>query len=175
MLVHHSPGGLLWLESAGGPLIVLPARHLRSWGGCWRPRAATDYDRACGVRGYQGVIAAGAGDALVLGDCPLLTAPCRLGGVRYLLRWGFASGEAEMLAAFRAAAASLVAAERAVCRHPGGRAVLFDSALAGRRAAGGVSFRLAAGRYEVAACVWEGGEVGFTAHAFRQTASDARD
>ena len=45
--------------------------------------------------------------------------------------------------------------------------MLFDSALAGRRPAGGVSFRLAAGRYEVAACVWEGGEVGFTAHAFR--------
>ena len=158
---------LRWVQSAGGPLVVLPARYRRSWGGCWRPRSATDYDRACGVPGYQGVLAAGAGDALVLGDTPDLTAPCRLGGVRYLLRWGFAPNEAEMLAAFRAAAPTLAADERCVFRHPGGWVVLFDAALTWCLSSRGVSFRLAAGRYEVAACVWERGEVGFTAHAFR--------
>src|SRR5438128_2525114 len=93
------PRRLRWVQSLGGPLVVLPARHLAAWGGCVRPRSATDYDRACGVYGYQGVIPAGAGEALVIGDMPLLTAPCRLAGIRYLVRWLYAPSEAELLAA----------------------------------------------------------------------------
>jgi Immunity protein 21 len=159
---------LRWVQSGGGPLVVLPQSHLASWGGSNRPRPADDYGRACGVPGYQGVLAAGAAEALVLGDVPLLTAPCRLDGVRYLLRWLYAPGEAELLAAFRAAAPSLAAVEVSAFRHPGGRAMLFDAAMPGRsRVRGGVAFRLAAGRYDVVASVWEMDEVGFVSHALR--------
>jgi hypothetical protein len=100
---------LTWIESNGGPLVVLPRALLAAWRGTddplpgeaieatfrWNPGGvATDYDRACDVRDYAGVIAVGSGEALVLADEPLPTTwlPGHRGGV--FVRWRFGPDEA---------------------------------------------------------------------------------
>src|SRR6185295_11862206 len=77
------------VASCGGPILVLPKNLVRFWEGCHEPSGgrvveaifradpdggpATDYDRACDVAGYLGVIPVGTGTGLVLGDQPLST------------------------------------------------------------------------------------------------------
>lgn len=114
---------LRWMASNGGPLLLVPGEHLASWGGIDPPRdgrrieakfrcfpddLATDYDRACDVEGYLGLLDIGAGQGLVLGDEPCRTAWLEsmarhdgdedsvLGGM--LVRWVYGNSEAEALA-----------------------------------------------------------------------------
>ncbi|MEU1151370.1 Imm21 family immunity protein, partial [Streptomyces sp. NPDC005863] len=54
---------LVWVESMGGPLIVVPVSALPSWGGCTGSGLMAgdatdpdDYDRACAVDDLAGVI-----------------------------------------------------------------------------------------------------------------------
>ena len=68
---------------------------------------ATDYDRACDVEGYLGLLDIGAGQGLVLGDEPDSTAWQSFGtsGDReevtggILIRWVYANSEADVMAA----------------------------------------------------------------------------
>ncbi|WP_327374302.1 Imm21 family immunity protein [Thermomonospora echinospora] len=68
-----------WVESMGGPLIVVPVSALAGWGGCTMTGmvngdgdVADDYDRACAVEDLAGVIAVGRAGAqgLVLAEEP---------------------------------------------------------------------------------------------------------
>lgn len=81
---------LHWVSSDGAPLLLLPGEHLSSWGGVEPPadgqpikaifrwghldNVTTDYDRACDVEGYLGMLEIGTGHGLVLGDEPDTTA-----------------------------------------------------------------------------------------------------
>ena len=72
---------ITWVNSGGGPLIVIPVEVAHLWRGdgglgcpmgtCrWSGRRVlkhTDYGRACGVDDYLGVLAVGPGECLVLG------------------------------------------------------------------------------------------------------------
>jgi hypothetical protein len=105
------------LEHAAGPLLLLPESLLSEWSGIdvpayraisalfrWNAKEprASDYDRACDVDDYVGVIAVGYGFGLVLGDVPASTRwmPEPAGGI--LARWEYAESEAEMNAALAA-------------------------------------------------------------------------
>ena len=98
----RQPNRWKWLESGGGPLILLPD------GLPWRgapfnadPLSTEhDYGRACAVRDYAGVVQAGRGTALILSDEPLATAwvPSPTGG--RLVRWGHAPDETAAIDAF---------------------------------------------------------------------------
>jgi hypothetical protein len=81
-----------WISSAGGPLIVLPDSLRPQWRGVKQGGgiAASDYELACGVDGYVGVIRKAGQEILVLGDEPLQTAVAWLGGRPCLVRWAFA-------------------------------------------------------------------------------------
>lgn len=81
-----------WISSAGGPLIVLPDSLRSQWQGvrAGGEGATSDYELACGVDGYVGVIRKEGHEILVLGDEPLQTAVARLGGRPCLVRWAFA-------------------------------------------------------------------------------------
>jgi hypothetical protein len=73
------------IGTTGGPLIIMPSILLNDWFGCFdapTPREATfrfsdpdapatDYDRACDISDYLGMIPVGEGKALVLGDYPV--------------------------------------------------------------------------------------------------------
>ncbi|MFJ9417241.1 Imm21 family immunity protein [Streptomyces sp. NPDC101227] len=98
--------GLEWVESMGGPLIVLPVSALQDWGGCTEEGLiigdsddVDDYDRACAVEDLAAVIDAGAtgARALVLGDEPATT--CYLPERHAFIRWLAADSDAELLAA----------------------------------------------------------------------------
>ena len=67
---------LHWVETAGGPHLVLPEKYAAAWEGCSTPSGgriveatfrcdpggpATDYDRACSVAGWIGAIPVGRG------------------------------------------------------------------------------------------------------------------
>jgi Immunity protein 21 len=98
-----------WLENAAGPLLLLPDSLLSEWSGIdvpdfrvvearfrWsdREKRACDYDRACDVDDYAGVIPVGCGEGLVLGDEPARTTWLArpFGGL--FARWEYAeSGE----------------------------------------------------------------------------------
>src|SRR5260370_41091178 len=82
-------GALQWMQSNGGPLLLVSGEPLPSWEGTefpsdgrqieaqfrWNGQAApaTGYDRACDVKEYVGLLTIGVGQGLVLGDEPLST------------------------------------------------------------------------------------------------------
>ncbi|ALP00027.1 hypothetical protein SHL15_9108 [Streptomyces hygroscopicus subsp. limoneus] len=85
----------------GGPLIVVPESSVRAWGGCTEDGSVLgdadgrdDYDRACEVEDWAGVIAVGVGavTALVLADEPAKT--CFLPEKLLFVRWLAADSEA---------------------------------------------------------------------------------
>jgi len=103
--------GLTWIESNGGPLLVLPCSLLSAWRGTddpspgekveatfrWNPAGvATDYDRACDVSDFAGVIPVGSGEALVLADEPLPTTWLPAGDGGSLARWRFGPDQASV-------------------------------------------------------------------------------
>ncbi|WP_405983349.1 Imm21 family immunity protein [Streptomyces sp. NBC_00872] len=133
--VHADPS---WVRSMGGPLIVVPASALDRWSGCTEDgvilggtAVSDDYDRACDVEGWAGVISVGTGAAaLVLADEPATTR--YLPEQRVFLRRLAADSEAELL---EAAGAVLddPATDWEDCGiwETDGAAVLMDSAEAG--------------------------------------------
>lgn len=114
-------GDLIWLESGGGPLLLIPGQYLSAWGGCepdderhivakfrFDPQGpATDYDRACDVEGDLGLISIGNGQGLVLGDEAMATAwlPSSTSGSEneaaggIFIRWEYANSEADVVSA----------------------------------------------------------------------------
>lgn len=129
----------VWVESMGGPLIVVPVSALVAWRGCTENgvmagegTATDDYDRACAVDDLAGVIDVGesGAQALVLADEPATS--------RYwiehraFLRWLGATSEAGL----KAAAETVLADPATPWEECGtwvsnGPAVLMDSAEAG--------------------------------------------
>ncbi len=96
----------VWVESLGGPLIVVPVSALASWGGCTESglmagdaTTPDDYDRACAVDELAGVISLDeiGAQALVLADEPATS--CYLPQHRAFLRWLAADSEAGLRAA----------------------------------------------------------------------------
>lgn len=112
-------GSMTWFEGNGGPLLLLSHEYMRYWEGIRPPtdrniRAnfrwgypnapATDYDRACDVNDWLGLIEIDKGKGLVLGDEPLRTTwkPIETGeAVGMLIRWLYAENEEEVLEALR--------------------------------------------------------------------------
>lgn len=128
-----------WVESIGGPLIVVAVSTLTSWSGCTESgltpggaSAPDGYDRACAVDDLAGLISIdeNGGQALVLADEPATT--CYLPQHRAFLRWLAAETEAGL----RAAADAVLAAPATVWEECGtwvtdGPVLLMDSSRMG--------------------------------------------
>ncbi|MEU1854353.1 Imm21 family immunity protein [Streptomyces sp. NPDC019990] len=129
----------VWVESMGGPLIVVPVSALGAWRGCTESgvmagdaTAPDDYDRACAVDDLAGVITVGdnGARALVLADEPATS--CYLPECRAFLRWLAADSEAGLRTAADAVLADPATAwEECGTWVSDGSAVLMDSAEAG--------------------------------------------
>ncbi|MEU0038530.1 Imm21 family immunity protein [Streptomyces sp. NPDC006333] len=136
---HASRTSPVWVESMGGPLIVIPVSALPAWRGCTETgvmagdaTAPDDYDRACAVDDLAGVITVGehGAQALVLADEPATS--CYLPEHRAFLRWLAADSEAELTAAAGAVLADPATAwEECGTWSSDGPATLMDSAEAG--------------------------------------------
>jgi hypothetical protein len=156
MLHRGSDDGLLWLESNGGPLLLLDQSWLPAWNGysdAALPVDApgTDYARACAVDDYLGLLTIGFGAGLVLGDEPLMTAwwPSfdQPGGT--LIRWRWANDEAVWRDALSRLASLPWSNPSVVLPVPTGHAVLFDAADPGWDIKESLTLELAPGTYEV--------------------------
>jgi hypothetical protein len=84
-----------WIESAGGPLIVMP----RSVSPSWKGTAGEDYQEACNVEDYLGLVARDWGAVVVLGDAPLRTAVIHQPDGPAIVRWIYAPNEVRLRAA----------------------------------------------------------------------------
>ncbi|MEV5676483.1 Imm21 family immunity protein [Streptomyces sp. NPDC052179] len=123
----------------GGPLIVVPVSRLVRWGGCTESGmvigdtdAPDDYDRACQVEVFAGLLAIDeqGAQALVLADEPAST--CYLHEHRAFLRWLAADSETDLIAAAEAVLADPASKwEECGTWETDGPAVLIDSASAG--------------------------------------------
>ncbi|MFD5891994.1 Imm21 family immunity protein [Streptomyces sp. NPDC060334] len=136
---------LTWLETEGGPVVVVPRAAL------WHSSGTEgDYDRACEVMDFLGVLALPDGaEALVLGDEPLSTA--YLPEYRVLVRWCYAESEDGVADVIRAGLATAVWEEGPVLSTPGDF-VMFDAAYFGTEVGtltDGTVVELGAGRYRV--------------------------
>ncbi|WP_051810036.1 Imm21 family immunity protein [Actinoplanes subtropicus] len=129
----------VWVESMGGPLLVMPVSALGEWGGCTQEGmlAGTgdvldDYDRACELDGLAGVIAVGGKGrlGLVLADEPART--CYLPEYQTFVRWLGADCEADLVDAAKDLLDDpAVDWEECGIWETDGPAVLMDSATAG--------------------------------------------
>lgn len=159
---------LTWLETGGGPFIVVPRVALPHWSG----GDGGDYDRACEVMDGVGVLALPDGaEALVLGDEPLSTA--YLPELRVLVRWHYAESEEGVADIIRAGLATAEWEEGPVLGTPGDL-VMFDAAYFGTEVGtltDGTVLDLAAGRYRVDSASIEPDDLtSFRAHRFVEPA-----
>ena len=93
--------GLRWIISAGGPLILMESSLLLSWKGVFGSRGeesqTSDYDRACAVDDYVGLIPVDEDFALVFGQEPMDTSWLPLSDTQGLIiRWVWANSEKQV-------------------------------------------------------------------------------
>jgi Immunity protein 21 len=91
---------MYWVNSAGGPLRFLSEMYIPHWQGVTGGRGQeTDYDRACFVTDYIGMITVDDGYGLVLNDEPLQTTwlSSSAGHDGMLVRWRYAADETSIL------------------------------------------------------------------------------
>lgn len=150
---------LVWVDSAGGPLLAAPRAVLDRWEGVADEDADGpvetwgDYGRACSVEGHIGSIPIGDQHGLVLGDEPASTT--FLPDESLFLRWAAAGSESEIVDAARRALRRGVTwddDEDLIWNVPG-TVVLFDSAWPGSELDPGdhLVIDLTPGRYRVRA------------------------
>ena len=79
-----------WISSEGGPLVVIGKSELVNWQGV----DSSDYNRACSVEDYVGLIPVGNSEAIVLGDEPCQTGVVSLNSREVVLaRWVYGEDE----------------------------------------------------------------------------------
>ncbi|MFC7260837.1 MULTISPECIES: immunity 21 family protein [Streptomyces] len=156
MARYADPGAVEWVESGGGPLIAIPEVVLPFWAGADGDDMSSDYDRACDVDGFIGLVPVGDTRALVLGDEPASTSYLPEHGT--FVRWCAAESEEELLAGVPAALEAAVWEPEVQWSVPG-PVVLFDAAWPGTATGRTDHLRvpLEPGRYAVRAAYAEPG------------------
>jgi hypothetical protein len=174
-----------WVETLGGPHLVLPEAHADAWEGnaapskgrviqatfrCDPSSPATDYDRACSIDDWLGVIPVGDGQALVLsGDDTSAAYFCMGTGKDYLLRWLYAPSETDLLDYFYNVCERLEPEKEDEFQHSGGKIFLMDSVDAvGSWATPPSAFVMPRGRYRVLTSYSESEEVYIIVHKLKR-------
>ncbi|GAA2065103.1 hypothetical protein GCM10009801_10150 [Streptomyces albiaxialis] len=124
-----------WVESAGGPLVVVPRAALPSWSGVNGNGTETDYDRACQVDGFAETVETGPHrtyQALVLGGEPAAThfLPVAPGGGVFVRRHAAPSDE-DVLDSVESALDTAVWGSERTWTLPDDGVVVFDAAVPG--------------------------------------------
>jgi hypothetical protein len=158
-----------WVDTTGGPLLLLPEELLPSWRGIegWFDhtdiRDTSDYARACRVEAWLGRIACGKGKGMVLaGDPGMVTwfpNGNRDGGL--LVQWLWAPDEEAIVSAIGSReVADLLAGsaeeEVSFSTGPSGRLMVFDSSCSGDCLENdSLAIELAPGAYQARAFVFK--------------------
>lgn len=83
-----------WINSSGGPLVVVEEAQALLWHGS--NGNPSDYDLACQFSDYASKLALHGTDTLVLGDEPLQTAVATSDSRQLIVRWKWADSEADV-------------------------------------------------------------------------------
>ena len=155
----------MWIETLGGPHVILPEENLHHWRGSegWKdhidPSDTSDYARACRVDSWLGLLGCGGGDALVLsedfGPVAWLQGEDQSGGL--LIQWLGFDEEKDILLAINSpklaeALGSADAESIEFATGPSGALRLFDAAERGDDISGeSAKLRVRPGTYMVRA------------------------
>ena len=124
-----------WVESTGGPLILLEEDLVPHWRGylSLSDSSLTDYERACEVSDYLGTIGVGSGSGLVLGEQPYSTTWLPASELDYgiIVRWVCAENEAAVIQALNELSNRNWQRTDVVVEVTTGKLILFDSASPG--------------------------------------------
>lgn len=156
-----------WIKSAGGPLICVEKELANSWrgilGNSVNDRTAiptsNDYDRACAVSDYVGIVVLPPKYALVFGDMPLeTTVYCPSSEISLVVRVFYMDPGADLLQIFAAhGSLSFVDSIESIdCEIQTGHMVIFDSAINGlHQAYDKLSFDISPGSYQILTKIFE--------------------
>jgi hypothetical protein len=144
-----------WIDSGGGPLLLLEEHLLGYWKGFnfskQNPNFVTDYDLACEIDDYLGVIEVGSGYGLVLGGEPMSTAWLPFTDTKngLLIRWMFAENENAVIDAVNNLQSVTWQKTGIKIDFSGDRLILFDSACVGNQVDEKLEIEISEGRYSV--------------------------
>ena len=159
-----------WISSYGGPFVVIPRTIAEAWTG----NSSDDYDIACGVVGFVGVIKKLGYEVFVLGDEPARTSIFETGGRSFIVRCLAANSESAIELACLSICGRLEDAadiedvdERCSFVVSDPDFIIMDSVLDGACPEEKVlPFKLAEGRYEVRTYYFENDDVELLVHDF---------
>lgn len=148
---------LSWVESSGGPLIVMHRSQLRTWWGAFGPQqdrdipssGKTDYARACDIETEIGVLGLAAPQILVMGDEPDRTTARIDGTTIFLLRWRAATSEVTLMSDFENLSANLTFEPAGTFETDAGEHLMFDAANVGWQPGNSLRIDLGATRYAI--------------------------
>lgn len=127
--------GLKWIESGGGPLVLVAKPLISEWLGTKGSKDAdslTDYQRACSVGEEIGTTSLCGSEVLVLGDEPDRTALIGISPKELLIvRWRWAESEESLVSGLIAEVDRLPFAQSGAFSTIAGEHLLFDSACSG--------------------------------------------
>jgi hypothetical protein len=89
-----------WINSGGGPLIIIEKRFSTKWGGASKKKGI-HYNIACDTSNYAEVKNIDPFDIVVLGDEPLQTTVINNKKDQFIVRWRYAESESDVLAALK--------------------------------------------------------------------------
>ncbi|GGT30610.1 Imm21 family immunity protein [Streptomyces chromofuscus] len=126
---------LTWVESEGGPMVVVEASLKHLWGGYTN----SDYEEACEVQGFAGLVRFGVPSAtetaLVINDIPAPTA--FMGEFCAIVQWIAASSDSRFVEVVRGGIGTVDDWVDGPMLNVTGRLAVFDAALPGAEARAG--------------------------------------
>lgn len=150
-----------WIISAGGPLIFMERVFLSKWKGVFGVQkemlTSSDYERACEVDDYIGVIPIDSGKAVVLGQEPMDTSWLPLSHTQgIIVRWVWANSEIEVDEVLTNFSLDQEWQETAVTvEFKTENMIIFDSAERGSDLSDYLNLSLAPGNYSISTLFYE--------------------
>ena len=172
-----------WID-CNSPLLLVARDHLIAWEGTnvpsngrkveacfrWNPDGpATDYDRACDIDDYVGVIDVGNGKGIVLGEEPLMTTwrPFSDGGL--LVRWVFAESEEDLISSALNIPIDDYEDSGVSLRISSSSLVLFAACESSEdELYSRIGFEMALGDYKILTCKHDSEQLGLISHRLRR-------
>lgn len=162
-----------WIESSGGPLILMETRYRMEWGGVDSSSDSNyscDYDRACETAEYAATIAIPSGKAIVFGDEPNRTTVIAQSEKETLIvRWRWAPSEDVLINNLNHLKSAIFNDAETICiRFQGEDIIVFDSSLRGEEIDDYLSIKLKLGEYVLDTAMFEpDGETCMLLHRLR--------
>lgn len=163
--------GGAWIQSGGGPLVLVAEADLPRWFGVDAVAGAslTDYDQACAVAEYIQPITVRGITVVVMGEEPDATCVTVFDGVTHWVRWRWAPNEDAVWQALADAnLARLDWTSEGEFEAHAGVYRLFDSAYPGSEIMDARTVSFESGRYLIESATFEpSGEITLMLHRFR--------